>query len=249
MSTEDEKPQSKTSIEDRVKSNVALWFLGALAAGFSAGIGAVKWSDERYKVEPIPIAERDAFVKAQSDLVALRRDYKDLESRNAQLKAALAKQSVTSESQHVTSAAAPVPAACVSQRSELDSLRASYTKSQADLISARESCASAPAVSAATATHPSQLSQISLILNYTPRRLADANLIANRLGPQFKELQLVVCPGGCTRTAQIHYGHDLSAPVAFSVAKLLTQAGVAEFSQPMITQGDAPHRMTVYLAD
>ena len=248
MSTEDEKPKPKTSIEDRVKSNVALWFLGALAAGFSAGIGAVKWSDERYKVEPIPIAERDAFVKAQSDLVALRRDYKDLESRNAQLKAALSKQSFSLDS-HATSASVPVPPACVSQRGELDSLRVSYTKSQADLVSARESCASAPAVSAATATHPSQLSQISLILNYTTRRLADANLIANRLGPQFKELQLVVCAGGCTRTAQIHYGYDLSAPIAFSVAKLLTQAGVAEFSQPMITQGDAPHRMTVYLAD
>lgn len=248
MSTEDEEQKPKTSIEERVKSNVTLWFLGALAAGFSVGIGAVKWSDERYKVEPIPIAERDAFVKAQSDLVALRRDYKDLESRNAQLKAALARQSVTPESQHATSAAAPVPAACVSQRNELDSLRVSYTKSQADLIAARESCGVAPAVSA-TAVRPSELSQISLILSYAPRRFADANLIANRLGPQFRELQLVVCPGGCTRTAQIHYGYDLSAPVAFSVAKLLTQAGVAEFSQPMITQGDSPHRMTVYLAD
>ena len=70
MLTDAEKP--KTSIEDRVKSNVALWFLGAVAVGFSAGIGAVKWSDERYKVEPIPIAERDADVKAQSDLLALR---------------------------------------------------------------------------------------------------------------------------------------------------------------------------------
>jgi hypothetical protein len=62
MPTEDDEPKPKTSIEERVKSNVALWFLGALAAGFSAGIGAVKWSDEPYKVEPIPIAERDAFV-------------------------------------------------------------------------------------------------------------------------------------------------------------------------------------------
>ena len=248
MTTEEEAPKPKTSIEERVKSNVAVWFLGALAAGFSAGIGAVKWSDERYKVEPIPIAERDAFVKAQSDLVALRRDYKDLESRNTQLKAALAKQSVTPESQHATSASGPVPAACVSQRSELDSLKVSYTKSQADLIAARESCGGAPAASA-TAIHPSQLSQISLTLSYSTRRLADANLIANRLGPQFKELQLVVCAMDCTRTAQIHYGYDLSAPIAFSVAKLLTQAGVAEFSQPMITQGDSPHRMTVYLAD
>src|ERR1700733_13621491 len=117
MSTEDEAPKPKTSIEDRVKSNVALWFLGAVAAGFSAGIGAVKWSDERYKVEPIPIAERDAFVKAQSDLVALRRDYKDLESRNSQLKANLAKQSLTLESQHATGAGTPVPPACLSQRS------------------------------------------------------------------------------------------------------------------------------------
>jgi hypothetical protein len=117
MSTGDEERKPKTSIEERVKSNVALWFLGAVAAGFSAGIGAVKWSDERYKVEPIPIAEKDAFVKAQSDLVAL------------------------------------------------------------------------------------------------------------------------------------HYGYDLSAPIAFSVAKLLSQAGVAEFSQPMITQGEMPHRMTIYLAD
>jgi hypothetical protein len=248
MSTEGEKPKPKTSIEERVKSNVALWFLGAVAAGFSAGIGAVKWSDERYKVEPIPIAERDAFVKAQSDLVALRKDYQDLEGRNAQLKATLAKQGVTLESQHPTSVGAPVPVACGSQRSELDSLRVSYAKSQADLIAARESCSAAPAVSA-TAVRPSELSQISLVLSYAPRRFADANLIANRLGPQFRELQLVVCPGGCSRTAQIHYGYDLSAPVAFSVAKLLTQAGVAEFSQPMITQGDAPHRMTVYLAD
>ena len=69
MSTEDKEP--KPSIEERIKSNVTLWFLTALATGFSAGIGAVKWSDERYKVEPIPIAERDTLVKAQSDLVAL----------------------------------------------------------------------------------------------------------------------------------------------------------------------------------
>jgi hypothetical protein len=248
MSTEDEKPKPKTSIEERVKANVALWFLGAVAAGFSAGIGAIKWSDERYKVEPIPIAERDAFVKAQSDLIALRKDYNELEIRNAQLEAALSKQRLTLESQHDRGAGAPVPAACVSQRSELDSLRGSYAKSQADLIAARESCGDVPAVSA-TGSHPSPLSQISLTLSYATRRLADANLIANRLGPQFKELQLVVCSMDCTRTAQIHYGYDLSAPIAFSVAKLLTQTGVAEFSQPMITQGDSPHRMTVYLAD
>ena len=248
MPTEDEEPKPKSSIEERVKANVALWFLGALAAGFSAGIGAVKWSDERYKVEPMPIAERDAFVKAQSDLVALRSDYKDLENRNAQLKAALTKQGGALESRHDGDASAAVPLACVSQKNELESLRAAYAKSQADLIAGRESCANAPAVTA-TGFRPSPLSQISLTLSYATRRLADANLIANKLGPQFKDLQLVVCPMDYNRTAQIHYGYDLSAPIAFSVAKLLTQAGVAEFSQPMITQGDGAHRVTVYLAD
>ena len=248
MPTDGEQPQPNTSIEERVKSNVALWFLGALAAGFSAGIGAVKWSDERYKVEPIPTAERDVLVKAQSDLVALRSDYKDLESRNMQLKAALAKQGVAPESRHDASAGASVPATCFNQRNELDSLKVSYAKAQADLIAAHESCGATPAVTA-TGFRPSPLSQISLTLSYATKRLADANLIANKLGPQFKDLQLVVCPVSCTRTAQIRYGYDLSAPIAFSVAKLLTQAGVAEFSQPMITQGDSPHRLTVFLAD
>ena len=56
-------------------------------------------------------------------------------------------------------------------------------------------------------------------------------------------------PSGSPRVSQISYGYDLSAPVAFSVAKLLNQAGAAEFSQPLITQGDLPHRMTIYLAD
>src|SRR5882757_9776822 len=100
MSTEDTEPKPKTSIEDRIKSNVALWFLGALATGFSAGIGAVKWSDERYKVEPIPIAERDAFVKAQSDLIALQKAYKDLEAKNTELKAVLSKQTLSGASQN-----------------------------------------------------------------------------------------------------------------------------------------------------
>jgi hypothetical protein len=107
------------------------------------------------------------------------------------------------------------PGHLATQTSELDSLRSSYSKSQADLIAARESRNNAPAVSATTATHPSQLSQLSLTLNYATRRLADANLIANKLGPQFKDLQLVVCPMDCTRTAQINYGYDLSAPIAF----------------------------------
>ena len=40
MSSGDEEPKPKTSLEERVKSNVALWFLGAVAVGFSAGIGA-----------------------------------------------------------------------------------------------------------------------------------------------------------------------------------------------------------------
>jgi hypothetical protein len=74
-------------------------------------------------------------------------------------------------------------------------------------------------------------------------------MIATRLGPEFKELQLVVCTVGCNRNAQILYGYDLSAPVAFCVARLLSQAGVTEFSQPMISQGETPHKITVYLSD
>ena len=38
MSSGDEEPKPKTSLEERVKSNVALWFLDAVAVGFSAGI-------------------------------------------------------------------------------------------------------------------------------------------------------------------------------------------------------------------
>ena len=248
MSNDDNEPKPKPTIEERIKSNVALWFLGAVAAGFSAGIGAVKWSDERYKVEPIPIAQRDAFVKAQSDFVALQKAYKDLESKYAELKEGSSKQNLTPESQRNRVADQPVPAACISQRSELDSLKESYVKSQADLTGALKSCGAAPLVSA-TGPRSSELSQISITLNYARRRLADANLISNRLGSQFKDLQLVVCSVGCNRTAQINYGYDLSAPIAFSVARLLAQAGVAEFSQPMISQGEGPHRMTVYLAD
>ena len=66
---------------------------------------------------------------------------------------------------------------------------------------------------------PSELSTISITLNYATERLADANMISNRLGrPDFKDLQLVVCVVGCNRNAQIIYGYDLPAPVAFSVA-------------------------------
>lgn len=248
MSSGDEAPKPKTSIEERVKSNVALWFLGAVAAGFSAGIGAVKWSDERYKVEPIPIAERDEFVKAQSDLVALRKAYSELESRNAELKEAVSKQRLSADSLRSRGAGQPLPAACVSQKNELDSLRESYAKSQADLGAALKSCGAAPAVSA-TGIHSSPFSQISITLSYARSRLATANLIASRFGPQFRDLQLVVCNGGCNHTAQINYAYDLSAPVAFAVAKLLTQAGATEFSQPLITQGELSHRMTIYLAD
>lgn len=238
MSSGDKEPNPKPSLEERIKSNVALWFLGAVATGFAAGIAAVKWSDERYKVEPIPIAEKDTLVKAQSDLVALRKAYSDLVS----------KQNPIPESPRNRIAGQPVPAACVSQRNELELLKQSYAKSQADLTAALKSCGSAPAVSA-TASVPSELSKISITLNYARKRLADANMIANRLGPDFKDLQLIVCTVGCNRDAQIIYGYDLSAPVAFSVARLLTQAGVTEFSQPIISQGDGPHRMTIYLSD
>ena len=86
-------------------------------------------------------------------------------------------------------------------------------------------------------------------MNYARKRQLDANMIARTLSTNFKDLQLTVCTVGCNRNAQIIYGYDLSAPVAFSVAKLLSQAGVAEFSQPLISQGEGPHKMTVYLSD
>lgn len=248
MSINDKESDSKLSLEERIKSNVALWFLGALATGFAAGIAAVKWSDERYKVEPIPIAERDALVKAQSDLVALQRVHRDLEARNAELKEAVSKQKPTLESASNRMASEPAVAVCISQRSELESLKESYTKSQAELSAALKSCGSAPAVSG-TSFRPSELSTISITLNYATKRLADANMISERLGPDFKDLQLVVCAVGCNRNAQIIYGYDLSAPVAFSVARLLAQAGVLEFSQPMISRGEGPHKMTIYLSD
>jgi hypothetical protein len=54
MSTGNKEPHPNPSLEERIKSNVAPWFPGAVATGFAAGIAAVKWSDERYKVEPIP---------------------------------------------------------------------------------------------------------------------------------------------------------------------------------------------------
>jgi len=103
----------------------------------------VKWSDERYKVEPIPIAERNTLVKAQTDLVALRRAYKDLAAENAELKAVVSKQKPTLESPRNRTDSQPVPAACLSQRSELESLQASYAKSQADLSAVLKSCGNA----------------------------------------------------------------------------------------------------------
>jgi len=248
MSTEDTEPKPKTSIEDRIKSNVALWFLGALATGFSAGIGAVKWSDDRYKVEPIPIAERDAFVKAQSDLIALQKAYKDLEAKNTDLKAVLAKQTLSGASQNNRTAGQPVAPYCTQPGSELASLKDAYAKSQVDLAAALKSCGGAPA-SSGSGVRNSELAQIAIIINYARKRFTDANLITNRLGADFREVQLVVCTIQCTRTAQINYGYDLSAPIAFSVARLLTQTGIGEFAQPMITQGEGPHRITVYLSD
>jgi len=120
MATEDKGPNTKTSLEERIKSNVALWSLGAVATGFTAGIAAVKWSDERYKVEPIPIAKKDTLVKAQSELGALQRAYNDLEHKNAELKEALSKQHAALESSRTAIAGQSVPAACISQRSELE---------------------------------------------------------------------------------------------------------------------------------
>src|ERR1700722_17566047 len=49
------------------------------------------------------------------------------------------------------------------------------------------------AVASGTGLRSSELSQISITLNYTRRRLANANLISSRLGPDFKDLQLIVC--------------------------------------------------------
>jgi hypothetical protein len=247
MSTEDTEPKPKTSIEDRIKSNVALWFLGALATGFSAGIGAVKWSDERYKVEPIPLAEKDAFVKAQSDLIALQKAYKDLEVKNTELKAVLSKQTLSGASQNNRTAGQPVAPYCTQPGSELASIKDAYAKSQVDLAAALKSCGGAPA--SGSGVRKSELAQIAIIINYARKRYTDANLITNRLGADFREVQLVVCTIQCTRTAQINYGYDLSATIAFSVARLLTQAGIGEFAQPMITQGEGPHRITVYLSD
>jgi hypothetical protein len=221
---------------------------GALATGFSAGIGAVKWSGERYKVEPIPIAERDAFVKAQSDLVALQKAYKDLEAKNTELKAALSKQTLSVASQNNGTAGQPVAPSCTKPGSELALLKDAYAKSPVDLAAALKSCGSAPASSAGSVRN-SELAQIAIIISYARKRFTDANLITNRLGANFREVQLVVCTVQCTRTAQINYGYDLSAPIAFSVARLLTQAGIGEFAQPMVTQGEGPHRITVYLSD
>ena len=248
MSTEDTEPK-KTSIEDRITSNVALWFLGALATGFTAGIGAVKWSDERYKVEPIPIAEKDAFVKAESDLVALQKAYKDLEARNAALKAGLSKQTLGVGSQNNRTASQLVAPSCTKPESELVSLKDAYVKSQVDLAAALKSCGAVPASPGDGGVRNSELAQIAIIVSYARKRFTDANLITNRLGADFREVQLVICPGQCTRTAQINYGYDLTASVAFSVARLLTQVGIGEFAQPVVTQGEGPHRITVYLSD
>jgi hypothetical protein len=143
MSAEDKESNPKSSLEERIKSNVALWFLGAVATGFAAGIAAVKWSDERYKVEPIPIAERDALLKARSDLVALRGAYNELKSKNAELKEVVSKRNPTLEPPRNGVVGQPVPAACISERSELQSLKDSYAKSQADLTAALKSCGSA----------------------------------------------------------------------------------------------------------
>jgi hypothetical protein len=90
----DKQPPSKQSLEELIKSNVALWFLGALAVGFSAGITAVKWSDDRYQVAAIPIAEKNTYVKAQAELVELRKAYQDLQAKEGALKEAVARQSM-----------------------------------------------------------------------------------------------------------------------------------------------------------
>jgi hypothetical protein len=246
MSTEDREPKPKSSIEDRVRSNVAIWFLGAVATGFGAGIGAVKWSDERYKVEPISIADKNAFVKAQSDLVALQKAYKSLTDKNAELKEIISRQGLTVAAKHDRIAAQPVTDACISQKSELASLKDSYAKSQADLNAALKSCSGA-VVASGIGIKPRELSQISITLTYPRKRVSEANLISTRLGSAFKDLQLVVCDLDCSRSAQIRYGYDLSAPLAFSVARLLTEAGVAEFSEPTISRGEGPHKMTIYL--
>ena len=89
------------------------------------------------------------------------------------------------------------------------------------LAAALKSCGGARA-SSGSGVRNTELAQVGLIISYARNWFTDANLITNQLGADFREVQLVVCSMQCTRTAQINYGYDLSAPIAFSVARLLT---------------------------
>jgi hypothetical protein len=221
-------------LEELIKSNVALWFLGALAAGFSAGIAAVKWSDERYQVAAIPIAEKNTYLKAQVELVDLRKAYQDLQAREAALKEAVARQNMLIGSLKGE----------VSHRGRTD-----MSPSDAPPAATVPVTAPQPGGKSAAMDGLGGFSKVSITVTYTKRRVAEANLTSAKLGPYFSQIQLEACESLCGHDTRINYGFNLTASDASRLAKALQKWGVSGFEEPLISRGTATDTIYVYLED
>jgi hypothetical protein len=230
----DKQPPSKQSLEELIKSNVALWFLGALAAGFSAGIAAVKWSDERYQVAAIPIAEKNSYVRAQTELVELRKAYQDMQAKEEALKEVVARQNILIGTLKGE----------VSHRGRTD-----MSPSDAPAAVAVPATAPQPGGKSTMTDSLGGFSKVSITVTYVKRRAAEANLTSAKLGPYFSQVQLQACESLCGHDTRINYGFNLTASDALRLAKALQKWGVSGFEEPLISRGTATDTIYVYLED
>jgi len=96
-----------------------------------------------------------------------------------------------------------------------------------------------------------ELHNITLTITYRKQRAADANRIEQRLGPHFQKVWMNICGdylnSGCERPELIDYGSNLLPEVAYTVARLISEAGVPGFSAPSVDGSGNPDSLEIYL--
>jgi myosin heavy subunit len=271
MAENDENAPKKRSFEELVKDNVTIWLLGSLLTGFLSGVAAVKWNDERYNLEPISSEQKHTYEKAAADLAALQKTHQELaassqtlQSTNESLKADVAR--LTTENNRQTARLGELQAnsssaaqSCARREKELSDMKAEDAQlkdeirisrnvranSQASELKLQSELGACQTKLREGAMAPDLL-KVSLRVFYRHTRTADANRIFQKLSSKFKDIDLNVCD--CSNSATIEYSYPTTAQVAFSVAKVLTQAGVPGFTpaSPM-SEGGSSGAITLYL--
>jgi len=218
------------SFEDHVKANVVLWVLGTLLSGFIAGIGAVKWSDERYKVEPISLTEKNECLKATAELAELRK---------------LQKNAGANSSPQATEMIRSLNLRMATLTDENQRLRNSLTPSSTSSVSSPPLTHAEGASNADSDDFP----KISLIVRYDTDRATAAKLVAQKLPTRFHDLRLIPCSHPCSPTpANMEYGDDVTPAMVYQIARLLSQIGIRDFAEPSINMSYNSRRtVTVYL--